>query len=240
MTTARTIWTFFCCLVLTGTMVAADAPIVIHSLGEAVVTVYRTNYYEVNGTNLAALLRSIDARSPFSPCSDNTDWGVHWDYAFLFKPKECVLRSFDARVDVYFTFPKWVDAERAEESLRREWERSVKASMLHEQGHVKMGVAAAQEMLRRIRPGSWRAANRKDLEARIDRECQKIVDEFYAKSDAYDEQTEHGRTQGTYLRDMNAKSPSRPPNPQGGANGRQPSGSETSRTSAAAASRRSP
>jgi predicted secreted Zn-dependent protease len=221
-------------------MVAADAPIVIHSLGEAAPTVYRTNYYEINGTNLAALFRSIDARSPFAPYSDNTDWQIHWDYAFLFKPKQCVLRSFDVRVDVYFTFPKWVDAERADEPLRREWERSVAATMLHEQGHVAMGLAAAQEMLRRIRPGSWRAVNRKALVARIDRECEKIVDEFYAKSDAYDEKTHHGETQGTHLREMNGKSPSRPPNPQGGANGRQPSGSETNRTSAAAASRRSP
>jgi predicted secreted Zn-dependent protease len=77
----------------------------------------RTDYYEVRGTNAEALLASMKARQPSSTHA-STEWRIDWDYEWQQKPDECILRSFTTRVRVRYTFPQWVDWQRADRRSR--------------------------------------------------------------------------------------------------------------------------
>ena len=62
-------------------------------------TVVRTDCYVVRGTNAQALQASLAQRRPFA-YNAHTEWYIDWNYAFLIKPDECTLRSFDVRVQI--------------------------------------------------------------------------------------------------------------------------------------------
>ena len=129
----------------------------------------------------------------------STEWRIHWDYDWQQTPEECILRSFSARVRVRYTFPQWVDWQRAEKALQEEWKRYFGALQIHESGHAGYGVAAAKEMVRLVNSKDWRAPDRNELKTRIDEACDKILREFRAQEAVYDKKTDHGRSQGARL-----------------------------------------
>jgi predicted secreted Zn-dependent protease len=161
--------------------------------------VIRTDFYEVRGTSAEALLASLNANRPFTNHA-STEWRVDWNYDYLLKPNECVLRSFNVRVRVRFTLPQWVDSERADKALQEEWKRYFGALQLDESAHAGFGIAAGKEIVMLVNSREWRAADRKELEVRIEAECNKTLQEFRARDAAYDKTTDHGRTQGARLK----------------------------------------
>jgi predicted secreted Zn-dependent protease len=161
--------------------------------------IIRTDYYEVRGTTAEALLASIKVKQP-STNHASTEWHIDWNYECLHEPDEWILRSFSTRVRVRYTLPQWVDSQRADKALQGEWKRYLGALGLHESGHAGFGIAAAKEMVRLVNSEEWRAPNRREIRARIDEACDKILCEFRAREVAYDEKTDHGRTQGARLK----------------------------------------
>jgi len=161
--------------------------------------IIRTDCYEVHGTNAEALLASMNPHQPSSTHA-STEWRIDWNYECQQKSDECILRSFTTRVRVRYTLPQWVDSQRADKALQEEWKRYLGALGLHESGHAGFGIAAAKEMVRLVNSREWRAPDQKELKARIDEECDKTLREFRAREVAYDEKTDHGRTQGARLK----------------------------------------
>jgi predicted secreted Zn-dependent protease len=161
--------------------------------------IIRTDYYKVRGITAEALLASMKANQP-STNHASTEWRIDWDYEYLIKPDECILRSFSTRVRVRYTLPQWVDSQRADKALQGEWKRYLGALGLHESGHAGFGIAAAKEMVRLVNSTEWRAPDRKELKARIDEACKETIREYRAREAAYDEKTDHGRTQGARLK----------------------------------------
>jgi predicted secreted Zn-dependent protease len=161
--------------------------------------VIRTDFYEVRGATTEALLASMSANRPYTNHA-STEWRVTWKYDYLFKPNECVLRSFNVQVRVRFTLPQWVDSEGADKALQEEWKRYFGALQIHESAHAGFGIAAGKEIVRLVNSREWRAADRKELEVQIEAECNKTLQEFRARDAAYDKTTDHGRTQGARLR----------------------------------------
>ena len=162
-------------------------------------SVVRTDYYEVRGATAEALLASLRAHKRFTNYAA-TEWHIDWNYDYLLKPDECILRSFNVRVLIRYTLPHWVDSENADKALQGEWQRYFGALQLHESGHGGFGLAAGKEMVKLVNSRDWRAADRKELKARLDEECEKTLREFRAREAAYDEKTDHGRTQGARLK----------------------------------------
>lgn len=157
--------------------------------------VIRTDYYEVTGSNVATLLASMKAQRPHTN-NAFTEWYIDWNYEFLSQPGECVLRGFDLRVQIRYTLPKWVAAQRADPALKAEWKRFLSATMRHERSHADFGLAAAKEMTRVAKAATWQAESRAALRAKLDAECERILKDFTAREVLYDEKTDHGRTQG--------------------------------------------
>jgi len=166
---------------------------------KAMPNVIHTDYYEINGATARELLASMRANQPFANYAA-TEWHVDWNYDCLLNPNECILRSFNVRVRVRFILPHWVDSQNADQALQEEWKRYFGALQIHESGHAGFGIAAGKELLRLVNSKEWRAADRKELKARIDEECEKTLREFKAQEVAYDKKTDHGRTQGARLK----------------------------------------
>jgi predicted secreted Zn-dependent protease len=159
----------------------------------------RTDYYEVHGTTVESLLASMRATQP-STNHASTEWRIDWNYEYLIDSGECILSSFSTRVRIRYTLPQWVDSQRADKALQGEWKRYLGALGLHESGHAGYGIAAAKEMVRLVNSKEWRAPDRKELKVRIDEACDQTLREFRSREAAYDEKTDHGRTQGARLR----------------------------------------
>jgi predicted secreted Zn-dependent protease len=162
-------------------------------------SVVRTDYYEVSGATAEELLASLRAHQLFARHA-STKWQVDWHFECQLKPNECILRSFTAQVRIRYTLPNWVDSQQADKALQGEWQRYFGALQLHESVHGGFGIAAGKEMVRLVNSRNWRAADQKELKARLDEECEKTLQEYRARETAYDEKTDHGRTQGARLR----------------------------------------
>ena len=190
------------CLILMARRLAVAAlwlaPVFSLLAGDDLPEVVRTNYYQVTGHSTDALLSAMRAQRPFSQ-NAYTEWFINWQYEFQTRSNEWGLRSFAARLKVTYTLPQWTDEATAPTALRAEWERYLAATRRHEAGHAEIGRAAAKAMLKLAGTTNWQTATKAALGPRVDADCEKILKEFRARETAYDNQTDHGRTQGARL-----------------------------------------
>lgn len=172
-----------------------EGPLIGDATGEPV---FLHDYYEVEGDTLDDVLRSMEERHPGGH-NAYTTWHVGWKYEFVSRPLACELSSFWTVVQARYTLPRLVRDPLQSPALLEEWERYVGALRVHEEQHAAFGQEAAREMERLVAERYTRGTNREGLRAAIDQACRTILDETRERERAYDERTDHGRTQGAWL-----------------------------------------
>lgn len=158
----------------------------------------RTDRYLVQGETLAELSASMKAHRPHAH-NAFTEWYIDWNYSFDISADKWKLRDFDLRVQVRYTMPQWSPPDGVDPEVVAEWERFLKAVVFHEQGHAEIGLRCASEIREVIGFTTWQGKDRAEVKAKIDAKCQSILKRFRASEVAYDEDTDHGRTQGARL-----------------------------------------
>src|SRR5262245_10281858 len=107
-------------------------------------------YYDVSGMTMAEMAESIRRNGP-------AGWSgiTHSKLSYAFKirpiPNGCKLESLKVDADLRVRLPRWVEQYKVAAQMRQQWEDSIRRLDLHERGHVKITIDAAQRIERAFR-----------------------------------------------------------------------------------------
>src|ERR1043165_1000177 len=84
-------------------------------------TIWKTNYYNVTGTNFADIRRSIMKSRPWKEDYDGyTAWTVKWRFTIK-RGAVCEVRDFKTTTSITTTLPFWTTPGEASADTRERW-----------------------------------------------------------------------------------------------------------------------
>jgi predicted secreted Zn-dependent protease len=160
----------------------------------------RVAYYDIFGATPSELRDEMDRVGPVDGKGKRaiatTWWNVRWVYRVKDSGTDsCELSSFGVGLDVATTLPRWQPDSDASKELRKQWGEFAARVKLHEDGHKQIGEAAAAEIERRVRAVDERQSC-EEFKAAIEKVAKKTLTEYRRKDVQYDQETQHGLTQG--------------------------------------------
>lgn len=171
--------------------------------GPSVRVLISTNFYVVTGTNAQEIRASTAEARPWKQTSKydaQTSWDTKCGFSYRQEAGQFALSSFEVKTTITVTLPRWVPPKGYEmdRDLAARWWQYLKGLSRHEQGHVQIAREAAVELQRRLSalPGS---PSVKELTTAANRTAKETVDEARKKEHDYDQETNHGMTQGAFF-----------------------------------------
>ena len=159
----------------------------------------RIVYYKISGNTEKDLLVSIARNSGLDRFHARTTWYVDWRFSWQTRGGECRLHGVKVGVRIKITMPKLASETGMPRVLVRKWNAYSEALMGHEQGHVRIGEAAAREVEKLLgdysQPGGCNG-----VEANANRAAAAVTQRGQQRDRDYDRQTRHGATKGAYFR----------------------------------------
>lgn len=179
-------------------------PVVVLACGgasaEPVVT-QELKAYDVRGSTAAAIRRDMNAKRPPFPLLPEgprfdgyatTD--IEWRFGTQENESGCVITGVSVKMHVTLSLPDLV-AGSAPAKVATKFQAFRDRLMLHEQGHVEIGLDAARQIEAAI-AAMGPQASCDALAARANATAETLMDEAWARNRAYDRDTGHGATQG--------------------------------------------
>jgi len=154
--------------------------------------------YDVRGSTAAQLRRDLARLGPRvgdRKYGGRTTWELTWTYTLDERPAECGIASYDIRMEVTTTLPRWVPDDDVSGKLVARWERFLAALTDHEQGHRRLGLEAATALERHVNEMPAEPTC-DELERAIADDSEGIVRSYRESERRYDEHTRHGRSEG--------------------------------------------
>ncbi len=144
----------------------------------------------------------MDAETPIRRGTEafhaNTSWYVKWNMRWTVKSRSCEVIDITARINVTITLPKWVGYGNAGSRDKREWDRFYQILVAHENGHKALAVEAGEKVEQEILSMGPKE-NCTLLKRAANRLGQKIIEEYNARSERYDRETDHGKKPGAKI-----------------------------------------
>jgi predicted secreted Zn-dependent protease len=98
-------------------------------------------------------------------------------------------------VDITFVFPQWDISTNATPGLVDKWNKYIVALELHEKGHKEIAIEAGYEIGEVLNAlTSYPSCD--ELERAADIAAEEILEQYRQREVVYDQETEHGATQG--------------------------------------------
>ncbi|NJC42386.1 putative secreted Zn-dependent protease [Brevundimonas alba] len=146
--------------------------------------------YPVDGRSPRAIRDSINDRRPRLPQGEAFDARTDWRYQTQWKGGAGGCDPATAEVDmtVIVTLPELTTRDALDRREREQWDRYYKALIGHEHNHVRIALAAAEQMRTYMRAAPD-CASMQAVQRQIGASIQPA-------NDAYDESTRHGRSEG--------------------------------------------
>jgi predicted secreted Zn-dependent protease len=155
--------------------------------------------YVVEGANTAEIRASLDRLGPLDPNTGRrfdayTRWYLEWRFDSHNSWQGCEITRVWTLLRVTMLLPRHNSPSSLPETVREEWTRYLQRLVLHEEGHVRIPSEAAREI-----ETALDRLHRSDC-ATLEREANRIGNEALQRARAteqgYDNQTDHGHTQG--------------------------------------------
>jgi predicted secreted Zn-dependent protease len=145
------------------------------------------NLYTVEGSSAGEMRASLDLNGP-GGYDGQTDWYIQWGY------RSCSADGVDVSLDIVYTMPEWDEPASASPELADQWFSFVDLLWCHEFGHTANGLWAANEVLDTLVEALLQDCNNGWSSAQG--EVQDILSQANAMDIMYDDETNHGATQG--------------------------------------------
>ncbi|MGQ3052634.1 MAG: DUF922 domain-containing protein [Roseateles sp.] len=168
--------------------------------GHVTETAERLNY-EVRQRPGMSLLQALNHATPIRgengrPFFGHTQWRVNWQYRYDVRPDGlCGITSVAVKLAVTMTLPALKESTAA---VAAQFASYLPALIEHEEGHRRVGQAAAQQVDSAIAQMAPMASCRL-LEAEANRLATERVERATREDKAYDAATQYGCTQGACL-----------------------------------------
>jgi predicted secreted Zn-dependent protease len=148
-------------------------------------------YYDVSGSTVAELRRSINKGRPADPKNGDrfdalSNWRVQWAWKSEGKTR-CELGSATLSFSATVLMPRLAAPDSLSPELRVRWDHYIAALETHEAGHVRHAYDHHGEVLTAIKGATCETVT-KAAQAAIGK-----IDQYNIE---YDRQTRHGETQG--------------------------------------------
>ena len=157
-------------------------------------------YFDVNGSTAQELRAELGR---IGPVADNgvrgdayTRWRINWQFDLTERGPHCIASNFTVDLTVTMILPRWTPPPGTSSELVALWDQYSTALRFHEDGHHRIAVAAAQEVLQRLRAAASDKGC-KALENKLKSTADAVLDEYRARQADYDRETDSGRAQGT-------------------------------------------
>jgi predicted secreted Zn-dependent protease len=158
----------------------------------------QTFYYNVTGGTPREIRQSIDKLKPADERGQRHDALTKWDLRFNYKTMPgaggCAVTSMDVTLVLQVILPKWVNESSGAADIVNAWRKYLAATITHENGHKQVALDGAT----RLRNEALRArgANCNALGPVLDQLTKGIVEQIRGQQNLYDQQTDHGGSQG--------------------------------------------
>lgn len=155
--------------------------------------------YEVEGRRQSALERSLDFSGPLG-YDAQTRYEVAPYFEFQESASGCGMTHLEFDLHLTFTYPRWVDYDRARRDMRRAWDARLQRLDVHEQVHgliAFMGTVEAYNAMVRVASAPDCAALEDQVRAAFDAAMDRVDEE----QDRYDDLTDHGADQEDFAWD---------------------------------------
>lgn len=153
--------------------------------------------YRVSGTTRAEIAGSLAANAVTGAggrFQGVHSWHMTWSFRYAPRDGVCRVTHVEVRLRSETIVPRWVDRDRADSALVREWDTYIARLRGHENAHRAIayrGARAVQRALKRVTaPGCG------TLSARGNAAARQVLERYAARNQVYDEKTGHGRTEG--------------------------------------------
>lgn len=147
--------------------------------------------YPVSGRSARAIRQSINEGRPQLPQGEPFDARTTWRYQVRWMNRSargCDPATVEVETSIVVILPELTSRDQLDRRERESWDRYFTALVGHEHNHVRIAVAGADQLRTHMRAAhdcaAMQAAN-----ARINAAVR-------AASEAYDENTRHGRSEG--------------------------------------------
>lgn len=173
------------------------APLAPRRLREGSFVDVRTQRYAVEGGTEEEILASL--RAGGNRTEGETFFGLTVsESSFQLQPRRqsggCVAEGVQIETSITIHLPEWDAPSSASSELRRDWTRFSTALERHEDHHREIAERGAQRTYESIRGLRRPTCEGVEFEART--RSVRIANETTAEHDRYDDQTEHGASQG--------------------------------------------
>ena len=148
-------------------------------------------YYEISGSSADELRVQMNQLGPLDLMNGQhydarTDWHISWTWPG-YGSNDCDLSKTTVSYDIKATVPHWQPAPGTDQKLIAQWNGYLNNLALHEQGHVDSIARNYIQVKDAIRRATCSTA---------EEAAQDMLDIFRQANAEYDQQTNHGETQG--------------------------------------------
>lgn len=160
------------------------------------------DHYEAHARPGHAVSEALNDASPFRPAGQVYHSATSWYLDWQVRPEPTTdgrCRVGAVRVELHgeMTLPRLLGASQSQE---RRFEAYLARLREHELGHYEIGREAARQLEKKFYALAP-ARSCGELQSAARDEGARLLPKFEAMGDAYDVQTEHGKTQGAWLED---------------------------------------
>jgi predicted secreted Zn-dependent protease len=153
---------------------------------------WRTNFYNVTGTNFHEIRRSIAAARPWKQEFDAmTTWQVNWHFTLQSSDAGCRCAEFTTTTTIVITMPRWLVPTNATVETKKSWGSFYKRLLAHEAGHAELALAANSAVRRKLAQFTT-GSDCASLKARMNEAATGIVAAHRKREEEFDRRTRHG------------------------------------------------
>ena len=160
------------------------------------------SFYDITPASADDLRNALNQASPIR--SDGKIyharalWQINWSYRYKRGDNSCEIEALQVDLTATIQMPQIMPGLVVDEATEARFDAYATALLNHEYGHIGFGVLAANkiaESLMNVSPMSRCA----ETGAAANALGKAIIAHYSREDDAYDEATEHGKTQGDYI-----------------------------------------
>lgn len=156
-----------------------------------------TEYFDFEASDDQELYDALRNRSFFASVGEaQTDFAIAPSY--MQDANGCRLTGLSVTLHIEHLYPRWTNEEEGSRRLRRNWSRYLEAMANHQSGHAEIarrGAAIIAQRLAATPPAPDCQAIADTMQANF----RALGDALQVSQENYEDETDHGRTQGVYF-----------------------------------------
>jgi predicted secreted Zn-dependent protease len=151
-------------------------------------------YYQIYGNTPEELRQQMNQFGP-NNFDGYTQWNITWNYNYQKQNNQCRITWAKVDTKIIITLPFWQPPSNVSPPLETRWNHYIDSLSFHENTHKNHGISASHDILNNLNKfPAYPSCNELEQEANL--ASHNIIKQYNQKDLLYDQQTNHGATEG--------------------------------------------